>query len=103
MGKTAIFCSGVAVGVIGVKIYPKTKVVKYAKFAVAIIKAQGRLSKILIDEYWRIDEAIDTEQKFLNMISPNDFLKVTFSVIDEYGQRKLHVSMKTKSTDQEGN
>lgn len=103
MGKAAVFCSGVAVGVIGVKLYPRTKIVKYAKFAIQILKVQKRLSKILIEEYWRIDEAIDTEQKFLNMISPDELLNVTFSVIDEYGQRKLHIHMNRNPDDQEGN
>lgn len=101
MNKLVIFCSGVAVGVFGVKTFPKTKAVRYTKFAIEVFKAQSRLSKILIEEYHRIDEALDTEQKFINMIAPDNLFSVIFGIIDENGQRKIRVDVKKTSNQEE--
>lgn len=93
MKSTVIFCSGVVTGIVGVKIAPKTKYVKTVKYIIAVFKAQSRLNKVLEEEYWRIDEAIEIENKFFKMIKTNEPLDVTFSVIDNDGQRRIHISL----------
>lgn len=84
---------GVGSGIALVKIYPKWRVTKIVQFSAAIIRAQKRLSKILIEEYYRIDDAIEAEQAFLNVAFSDLAVDVTFSVKDNGEDRKLHTQI----------
>jgi hypothetical protein len=94
--KSTIFTLGVVTGVIAVKLVPKTKLIRYGNFAICVIKARHKLQKILIEEYYRVDEALDTEQKFLNMIGATLGFVVEFRVEDSGGDRQIVVNVSRK-------
>lgn len=101
MKKSMVFVTGVAIGVLAVKLIPKTKMIQYGKFGLSVIKARHNLQKILIEEYYRIEEALDTEQKFLNMIGSNLGFVVKFSIEDDGRDRQIsaHVERKKEKND----
>lgn len=79
---------GIGVGVFGSHVVPKTKIVLTVKYLKGIVEAKKRLRKILIEEYYLIDDAIKTEESFLNMMNPRH--KVTFEVRDNGEHRQLY-------------
>lgn len=101
MKKSMVFVAGVATGVLAVKLIPKTKTIQYGKFAINVIKARHNLQKILIEEYYRIDEALDTEQKFLSMVGANLGFTVKFTIEDDGRDRQIvvHVERKKEKDD----
>jgi hypothetical protein len=96
MNKPVVFCGGFVAGVVTTKVIPKTKIVKHTKFIIEVFKARQRLQKICIEEYERLDMAMDTEQKFLNMMSGDLVFHVIFKLVDEAGQRNISFEVKTK-------
>lgn len=98
----AFFGAGVGVATITPKVVPKLGVVKATMFNLEVFRAYGRLQKILIEEYYRIDEAIEAETKFLEMINPRNrwvFKAYSFEVHDHAGQRTLHFQFKAREDD----
>lgn len=99
MRKSTVYFAGVVTGVLGVKLAPKTKLIQYGRFAITVIKARHKLQKILIEEYYRVEDALDTEQKFLNMIGSNLGFVVEFRIDDDGRDRQIvaHVERKKKN------
>jgi len=90
---------GVGVGLYAPKAFPKLFFVKAVKYYKEVISAWFRLKKIVVEEYHRIDEAIEVEESFLKMINPN--VKgithtVSFDVIDNGEARDIHLQMGPK-------
>lgn len=96
MNKPVVFCAGFVAGVATTKVIPKTKIVKHTKFIIEVFKVRQRLQKICVEEYERLDEAMDTEQKYLDMMSADLVLHVIFKLVDEAGQRNISFTVKTK-------
>jgi hypothetical protein len=95
--EAAFLTCGVGIGIAVPKLVPKIFFVKAVKYYKEVISAWFRLKKIVIEEYHRIDEAIEAEQAFLMMINPN--IKglthtVTFEVIDDGTVRDIRLHMK---------
>lgn len=86
---------GIGLGVSAPKLIPKLKPVKIGMYYKEVLKARMRLSKILIEEYYRIDDAIQAEEAFLRMIQPEikHAPNISFEVRDEGGQRTIHLSV----------
>jgi hypothetical protein len=97
----ACLIMGIALGIYGVKYIPRSKTVKSVKFAGEALKAQRRLNKIMIEEYYRFDEALKTEQSFLDMMSQDLPISITLSLDDEGGQRHIKLSLKLKNKKKE--
>lgn len=91
MNKTVVFGVGFAAGVTTTKVIPKTKVIQHIKLITEAFRARSRLQKICIEEYERFDDAMDTEQKFFDMMSANLGLDIKFRLKDEDGQRSVGV------------
>lgn len=84
---------GIVLGVYVPKKAPKLALVQVYKYAYEVMRAYFRLRKILMEEYYRIEEAIKTEEVFLQMVNPmNKFTKdmsVSFEVVDNGHDRSL--------------
>jgi hypothetical protein len=104
-GREMIFLlMGLNIGMVLPRVLPKTKFVKAAKYYTEVFRAQGRLQKVCIEEYERIDEAIKTEEEFLKILDPqNTFsaFKARFEVRDEEGQRRIHLHLDAKKKGEE--
>lgn len=89
--EAAFLVGGIGIGVYGTIAIPKSKAVSTVKLYKEIFAAKRRLQKILMEEYYRIDDAIDTEQTFLSMINPH--VNVTFKVADDGQDRSINMSV----------
>lgn len=89
----AVFTSGFVVGAISVKKLPDTYVGKCFKFAKQVVESNNRLKKIVVEEYHRIDEAIASEQGFLNFLGNEVGMQITFEVVDKGDRRVLRTHL----------
>lgn len=87
---------GILIGIYGVKLWPKTKFVKQVRYVQEAFKAQRRLTKIMLEEYQRFDEALSSEQTFLDMMGQDLPLDIRLSMTDEDGQRRVHMEFKKR-------
>lgn len=88
--------TGIGLGSYVPKMIPKTKIAKSVKYFTEVLTAQKRLNRILVTEYEKIDEAIESEIAYLSMINPNISLtnwKINFEVRDNDGHRVIHLNM----------
>lgn len=96
------FSAGVTVP----KVVPKMKFVKGVKFWKEVLQTWLRLQKICTEEYYRIDEAIEAETKFLAMINPNNrytqFTDISFEVTDDGKNRGIRLNVKNDKKKDEG-
>jgi hypothetical protein len=90
---------GAGIGVYAVKWFPKTKTVKMVKYVNEALKAQRRLNKIAIEEYERLDEAMETEEQFLNMMSQDLPIELSLKLVDEEGQRRVQLEFHNRKKD----
>jgi hypothetical protein len=98
--KFAYLLSGIGIGIYTPKIFPKLTPVKLVKFYKEVFAAQKRLRKIVIEEYERIDEAIQAETEFLKMINPHvagTTSKVTFEVTDDGKERDIKLKFEIRA------
>lgn len=94
---------GILLGVYGVKWFPKTKFVKQGKYVQEAFKAQKKLNKIVIEEYYKFDEALDAEQKFLDMMGADLPLDIKLELVDDAGNRQVQIKFhKRKKGEKEG-
>ena len=90
----AYLAVGIGIGVAVPKLVPKLGVVKAVKYFKEVFEARKRLQKIVIEEYYRIEEAIEAEEAFLKMINPNVTITsqpISFKITDDEGQRGIHL------------
>lgn len=100
--EVAFLTCGVGIGIAIPKLVPKIFFVKAVKYYKEVIRAWFRLKKIVIEEYYRIEEAIEAEEAFLRMINPNIMWlthSVSFEVIDNGEQRDIRLNMKHEKND----
>lgn len=99
MRKGTWYILGVISGVVGPKILKKTQFVEAAKYFREAVHARERLQKIAVEEYYRIDEAIETELYFLEAIKPKlSFAKITLSFRVEDDDKRRIVKLSINGT-----
>lgn len=101
MRRSTWYILGVGTGLVVPKLVPKLHLVQAVKYFKEAVHARKRLQKIAIEEYYRLDDAIDAELKLLDMINPHviytDIVKISFEVQNASdGGRTVTLSMRDK-------
>jgi hypothetical protein len=99
VGVVCLF-AGAGLGIYGLKWFPKTSTVKHIKYINEALKAQRRLNKIAEEDYGRLDEAMKTEEQFLNMMAQDQHLAIDIGLRVEDGKIRLDFNKKKKAKDE---
>ena len=90
---------GIGLGIYGVKWFPKTKTVKIIKYVNEALKAQRRLNKICIEEYYKLEEAMATEEQFINMMGQDLPIEISLKLVEEAGDRQVKLEFHNRKKD----